>query len=90
MIYFTADTHFGHENILKFCDRPLESVEAMNGALIAKWNRRVTGQDTVYILGDHNSSWTGKVELSKYFLSIDTMLEISDGQHGSSSATIRF
>ena len=22
MIYFTADTHFGHENVIRFCSRP--------------------------------------------------------------------
>lgn len=52
MIYFTADLHFGHENILKLCKRPFESIEAMDEALIAAWNERVGGNDTVYILGD--------------------------------------
>ena len=52
MYYFIADPHFGHENILKLCDRPFPDIESMNEALIAAWNSRVTGQDTVYILGD--------------------------------------
>lgn len=52
MIYFIADAHFGHENILKMCRRPFDSIDAMNDALIAAWNQRVAGSDHVYILGD--------------------------------------
>ena len=52
MIYFTADAHFGHANIIKMCGRPFPDVEAMNEALIERWNDRVNGGDTVYIVGD--------------------------------------
>lgn len=52
MIYFTADTHFGHANVVKMCQRPFPDVEAMNEAMIAAWNDRVYGNDTVYIVGD--------------------------------------
>lgn len=30
MIFFTADTHFGHANILKLCSRPFDTIEKMN------------------------------------------------------------
>ena len=52
MIYFTADTHFGHENVIRFCSRPFSCAAEMDEALIANWNSRVKGNDTVYILGD--------------------------------------
>ena len=52
LIYFTADTHFGHENVIRFCDRPYSCAEEMDEALILNWNSRVKGNDTVYILGD--------------------------------------
>ncbi len=52
MVYFIADTHFGHENIIKLCSRPFSLLKEMDEELIARWNARVNGGDTVYILGD--------------------------------------
>lgn len=52
MHYFIADTHFGHENVIRFCNRPFSSVEEMNECMVDNWNRRVHHNDTVYILGD--------------------------------------
>lgn len=51
-IWFTADTHFGHENIITYCDRPFSSAEEMDTAMIANWNSTVGTKDTVYVLGD--------------------------------------
>ena len=50
MIYFTADTHFGHENVIRFCGRPYATAAEMDEALIENWNSRVKGNDTVLIL----------------------------------------
>ena len=36
MIWFTSDTHFGHEVVLRSCERPWASVSEMNGALVDK------------------------------------------------------
>lgn len=51
-IWFTSDQHFGHSNIIKFCNRPFASVEEMDAALIANWNKVVKPSDTVFHLGD--------------------------------------
>ena len=37
MIYFTADTHFGHANIVKMCEWPYPDIESMNEAMIEAW-----------------------------------------------------
>jgi len=52
MIYFTADQHFGHANILKHTGRPFATIEEMDAVLLQNWNRKVHRNDTVYILGD--------------------------------------
>ncbi len=51
-IYFTADQHFGHLNIIEYCGRPFHSVGEMNAILIANWNAVVGQDDTVHVLGD--------------------------------------
>ena len=52
MDYFTADWHLNHINILRYCDRPFETVNAMNDEIIARINERVTNDDTLYVVGD--------------------------------------
>jgi calcineurin-like phosphoesterase family protein len=52
MRYFTADTHFSHANIIKYCNRPFESAGLMDAVLIQNWNEVVKPEDVVYHLGD--------------------------------------
>lgn len=52
MIFYIADCHFGHDNIIRFCDRPFKNADQMDQAMIQNWNSSVTDQDTVFILGD--------------------------------------
>lgn len=57
-IFFVSDTHFDHENFLKFTDdagnkiRPFSSVEEMNEFMIERWNSVVRDEDKIYHLGD--------------------------------------
>lgn len=52
MIWFTADTHFGHANIIKHCERPFADVHEMNKVLTTRWNQVVRSTDEVWHLGD--------------------------------------
>jgi len=52
MIFFTADTHLGHANIIKHCSRPFKSLNEMDYTIRDNWNRTVTNEDTIYHLGD--------------------------------------
>jgi calcineurin-like phosphoesterase family protein len=64
--FFTADHHFGHENIIKFEERkPLyqggrlfNSAGEMDEYLIGQWNEVVGKEDTVYCLGDFSFNQT--------------------------------
>lgn len=47
-----SDLHFSHRNILKYCNRPFETVEQMNQYLIEQWNKTVGECDEVLYLGD--------------------------------------
>lgn len=51
-IWFTSDLHFGHENVIGFCNRPWKNVESMNEGLIQRWNSRVEPHHLVYVVGD--------------------------------------
>lgn len=56
-IFLTSDTHFGHSNIIKFCDRPFNNVEEMDYKLIEAWNKKVPQDGLVFHLGDF--AWGG-------------------------------
>ena len=58
MIWFTSDTHFGHENMLRLADRPWSNVAQMNDAMVASINSKVAADDELYILGDFSFKMT--------------------------------
>jgi calcineurin-like phosphoesterase family protein len=52
-IYFTADQHFFHRGILKYCPgRNCTSVEAMNEQIVEIWNSIIPKDAHVFMLGD--------------------------------------
>lgn len=63
MIYFTSDLHFGHRNVMNYCNRPFSSLEEMHQYIIETWNNTVTSEDTVYMLGDFslNPKWSDQI-----------------------------
>ena len=46
--WIISDTHFNHDNIVRYCNRPLDHTEIM----IDRWNRFVKDDDQVLHLGD--------------------------------------
>ena len=52
MIYYISDTHFKDQKIFDKCSRPFDSLEEMEETIINNWNKKVSEDDTVYVLGD--------------------------------------
>lgn len=55
--WIISDTHFNHDNIVKYCGRPSDHTEIM----VEQWNALVAPDDTVLHLGD---LFMGKTERS--------------------------
>ncbi|MBR0159988.1 MAG: hypothetical protein IJQ02_01640 [Oscillospiraceae bacterium] len=79
MIYYIADMHFGHENVLKFDNRPFESVEQMTETVVSRWNERVTEEDTVYVLGD--AFWKNEAQSMAIFRRLNGHKQLICGNH---------
>jgi calcineurin-like phosphoesterase family protein len=50
--WLISDTHFDHENIIKYCNRPFKSASEMNDILLNNWNNTVSDEDNIFFLGD--------------------------------------
>lgn len=51
-VFFSADCHFGHANIIKYAKRPFKNINYMNEELVKQWNKVVSSDDLVYHVGD--------------------------------------
>lgn len=52
MYFFTADEHYGHVNIIKYCMRPFSDITIMDNTLIANHNAIVKSNDITIHVGD--------------------------------------
>lgn len=79
MNFYISDTHFDHKNIIAFDDRPFQTVEEMNSALIVNWNKAVSSSDVVYILGDFH--WGKAKEWPEILEQLNGQKELIRGNH---------
>lgn len=66
MIHLTSDTHFGHNKIIQYCERPFNDVHEMNKTIINSINEVVGEDDTLYFLGDFCHHRSSPIEYRKY------------------------
>lgn len=86
-LFFTADHHFGHKNILKYSERPFKSVAEMDDALIKRWNEKVGPNDTVYHLGDVGLN--APQELENILNQLNGTIYLIKGNHEKSALACR-
>ena len=51
-IFYISDLHLRHNNVIYLDKRPFSDWQDMENAIINNWNKVVSEQDQVYILGD--------------------------------------
>ena len=51
-IFLTSDSHFGHENIIKYTNRPYNTIKEMDLDLIYKWNSATNEDSIIFHHGD--------------------------------------
>lgn len=61
--FVISDLHFNHLNIIKYCDRPFNSVDEMNKHMIKIWNENIKATDIVYFLGDFCMGGAEQIQL---------------------------
>ena len=85
-LWFTADHHFGHKNVIEFSKRPFKNVDEMNSEMIRRWNEKIGIEDTVYHLGDFGLVSSSKLRQIREQLNGKIHLII--GNHESSALEI--
>lgn len=78
--WFTSDTHFGHTNIIKYCDRPFKTAEEMDNTIIENWNKVVEYNDIVYHLGDFCFG-RNEGDFNRYFHRLKGRIILIKGNH---------
>jgi len=78
-IFVVADTHFNHENIIKYCERPFINAQEMNEILIKNWNKVISKNDIVFHLGDYG--FGSKEDLQKIFNRLNGKKYLIMGNH---------
>ena len=78
-LFFTADTHWGHRNIIKYCQRPFSCIEEMDDVLIANWNKVVGKDDIIFHLGDF--AMGGSAEWSRLLQKLNGKIYLILGNH---------
>ena len=84
-VWFTADPHFGHPNMCLGGPRPFDkarpfrTVQEMDDALVANWNKLVKAEDEVYVVGDFCLSNLPKAAGS--FARLNGWIHVIPGSH---------
>ena len=86
--FFISDTHFFHDNVIKFDKRPFETIEEMHNKMLKNWNDKVTNADTVYILGDF--SWKNTDCAIDFLSELKGRKRLINGNHDFRNSSLKY
>jgi calcineurin-like phosphoesterase family protein len=80
-VYAISDMHFNHRAIIELANRPFADLDAMNTALIERWNEVVRPTDEVHVVGDfafaNNYGW----DVVDIFARLNGVKHLTVGNH---------
>lgn len=83
-IWACADSHHGHFNIMKYCNRPFKTTNEMDEKLIENWNSVVGKNDIIFHLGDF--AFRNASNVSNYVNKLNGKITLLMGNHDKFSA----
>lgn len=86
--WIISDTHFGHHNIIDFCNRPFQSLTHMDETMITRWCGTVGPDDIIYHLGDVGHA-TGQYDLAKVVARLPGRKILIRGNHDKNPTAMR-
>lgn len=79
--FFSADEHYNHRNIIKYCNRPFDTVEEMDETMINNHNSVVGKNDTVIHAGDFTLLKHKRIIYEKYINRLNGTHVFLKGSH---------
>jgi calcineurin-like phosphoesterase family protein len=81
MYWFTADEHYGHARIIKYCNRPFQNIDEMDAEIIKRHNYVVSKDDVTVHAGDF--CWCNNVKdvNTKYLSKLNGNHVFLEGSH---------
>ncbi|MEY5098746.1 MAG: hypothetical protein RJA36_1465 [Pseudomonadota bacterium] len=82
-VFFTADTHFGHEALVRHGYRQFRDAAEVDALICHRWNLRVGPEDDVWHLGDFTMH--GAEIAAKYLARVNGRIHLIWGNHDRNS-----
>jgi len=79
MIYYIADLHLHHKNILHMSQRPFADLNEMHRTIKQNWNAIVSDHDDIYIIGDVCFGFN--IEIAEYIRNLNGNKHLIIGNH---------
>jgi len=67
-IFFTADEHYGHDEVITYCNRPYRNNQIMTRSIIKRHNSVVKEGDMVYHIGDFAFAGPDRISYVQHLL----------------------